>query len=308
MWYGMRIAVCLVICMFLLSGTSRVQAAGEATMRLYQEALQDHSQGRYAEAISKLEGVTRQEPTFAPAFSDLGSCYAEQRHFDKAVECFKKALELTPNDVEIMNNLGGAYASMADFAGARTVFEKILTVNKGYEKAHFQLAILYLRENSTDEALGEARWLTEKDPDNLAYRTLLIHCYLQKGDKKKTRELCTQALAVDPANKEVQGILASLDRPELPPPGPPGEEPAPVAIHAEKKSPGTFIVIACSVAVVLMVLLSIPLRKWMTADPFGHSQRKPHELFADYEGRKDDPTGDTGESAPRDEGTRGEDI
>jgi len=306
MWYGIRIVACLVVCLLLASGTFSLMAKGEATMRLYQEALRDHSQGKYAEAISKLEGVTRQDPAFTAAFSDLGGCYAEQRNYSKAIECFNRALSLAPADVGVLNNLAGVYMAMSDFPHAKAALEKIVSIDGSHEKARFQLAVIYLKENSADQALREAEWLMEKEPGNMAYRILQIHGYQQKGNRDTTRELCSRALDCDPGNREIMGILASLDRPDLPVPGPsiadpsPGGPPVPVTGEGN----GRYVILACLLAVAVMAVISIPLRKWMTADPFLRSKTTPHELFAGYESPMEKKRG--GRGAAQDEQGGGE--
>ena len=59
----------------------------------------------YSSAREYAEGVIRKEPQSAAAYTQLGNVFAGQGNFEKAIECFQKAVDLKPIDLENQMNL-----------------------------------------------------------------------------------------------------------------------------------------------------------------------------------------------------------
>lgn len=60
----------------------------------YNLALEHAERGRYYEAITELNNVLELDSKNVNAFVVLGTIYAKQNHFDKAIECWEKALNI----------------------------------------------------------------------------------------------------------------------------------------------------------------------------------------------------------------------
>ncbi|MCR4856668.1 MAG: tetratricopeptide repeat protein [Bacteroidales bacterium] len=60
---------------------------------------------RLDEAIAIYEQVIAKDPTFASAYENMGIAYAIKGEFDRAEQLFKKALELSPDNQNILFNL-----------------------------------------------------------------------------------------------------------------------------------------------------------------------------------------------------------
>ena len=67
---------------------------------------------------------------------DMGTCYYKSGQPDKAVESFKKAIEVNPRHENARLNLGVVLASAKnDPAGAIKVWEELLKINPNFPKA-----------------------------------------------------------------------------------------------------------------------------------------------------------------------------
>jgi tetratricopeptide (TPR) repeat protein len=56
--------------------------------------------GKYDNALTELETVTKQKPSLAMAWESLGSAYQSTGHMQQAINCYKKFLELSPSGSE----------------------------------------------------------------------------------------------------------------------------------------------------------------------------------------------------------------
>lgn len=72
----------------------------KASKNLYNEAADLYNSGAIAEATGKLEQVIGFNPNHPEALNMLGLCYAAQSENDKALETFRKFLEVSPNHPE----------------------------------------------------------------------------------------------------------------------------------------------------------------------------------------------------------------
>lgn len=63
-------------------------------------------QGNRKAAIEKLQKALDQEPNYAPAHHSIALAYQEFGQFDLAEQHFRKAVELSPHDGNVLNNFG----------------------------------------------------------------------------------------------------------------------------------------------------------------------------------------------------------
>ena len=85
----------------------------------------------------------------------------------KAVETYQKAMELTPNDAALHNNLGSVYAEMGKVAEAQKEFQKAADVNPaGASGYYYNLGVVLVNQGKMDEASTALKKATDLDPTN----------------------------------------------------------------------------------------------------------------------------------------------
>lgn len=125
---------------------------------------------------------------------------AEKKHtagdFAGAIESYKKALEVTPNDAHTWSNYAGALQASDDFGGARGAYSKAVELNpKGEVEAFYYLAAL-------DEHFGQGpKALTEYQ----RYITASPH-----GGNVTLAQARIKALSLDPS--KVEKLATSKER------------------------------------------------------------------------------------------------
>ncbi|GAB4212718.1 MAG: hypothetical protein Fur007_05500 [Rhodoferax sp.] len=136
-------------------------------------------EGQTAKAVSTLEKLISEEPTYSDAYDVMGRAQFEQGKFDQALETYKMASDLTPSSVTRVQNL----AIMTYFSGQHKEAEKLLdrTVRMGLDSKMFDAQTLVLLAFARLE-LGDRKGLQrcrddfarliERQPDNARLQRL----------------------------------------------------------------------------------------------------------------------------------------
>jgi len=111
----------------------------------------------------------------------LAELYKNQKDTDKAVEYFKKALELVPDNMGIRMKLADLYLKSARNEEAIASYENVLSLKEDFLPAMNNLAFLYTEENTNlDRALELANQVARKLPDNPDVTDTLGWIYVMK--------------------------------------------------------------------------------------------------------------------------------
>ena len=135
--------------------------------------------GEPTRAISTLENLIAEDPTYADAYDVLGRAQFELGRFDRALDTYKMACTMTPHSVVRLQNLG----MMTYYSGDRAEAEKILgkTARVGLDSKMFDPQTLVLLafarlENNDRKGVQHCQddfiKLLERHGDNPRYRRL----------------------------------------------------------------------------------------------------------------------------------------
>ena len=122
---------------------------------------------KYVEAAAVFEQAVplAKDRNLAAVLSRLADCYGQAHQYDKAVENYKKAIELSPNDAALHNSLGNIYANMNKIPEAQAEFQKSADLDPANAaKAYFNLGAVLYNMGKMDEAADAFKKAIEKDP------------------------------------------------------------------------------------------------------------------------------------------------
>lgn len=73
-----------------------------------------YNKGNYAEAVKYFEKAKPQIPTNIDNLMNISACYYELKDYEKAMSTTKAALEIEPNNVDLLNNARSIAAQFND--------------------------------------------------------------------------------------------------------------------------------------------------------------------------------------------------
>jgi len=156
---------------------------------------------RLDEAVARMRKVLEQDPNIMDAWLTLGNWLGKTKRVEEAIEAYKKALSLKPDDEVAMLNLANAYRSRGktdDALAALEIFKGALKVNPKNPQAWFQLATLYLdmeREQDAEDTFREA--LESNTKMGAAWNALGALAY-QRRDLDEAERLIRRGLELEP--------------------------------------------------------------------------------------------------------------
>ena len=115
------ILFCLAVClgMFAQTDTERRYEL------LFHEAMLERQKGHHDATFDLLTRCLELRPNASETCFFLAQYYAQMKQTDKAVELFKRAADLSPDNITYMETLGRSYIGKEQYADAIPVFEKM---------------------------------------------------------------------------------------------------------------------------------------------------------------------------------------
>jgi arylsulfatase A-like enzyme/Tfp pilus assembly protein PilF len=168
---------------------------------------------RVEDAVAKMREVIAQDPRIMDAHLTLGNWLVRLRRPDEAIDAFKEALSLKPDDDISLGNLARilrARGRTQDALEALEVFRTALRVNPKNPQSWYQLATLYLdlgRLSDAEASFKEA--LAANAKMGAAYNGLGAIAF-ERRQLERAEDLVGKGMALEPRLRTAQYNLARV--------------------------------------------------------------------------------------------------
>jgi tetratricopeptide (TPR) repeat protein len=135
--------------------------------RLLIQAAEAGSNGDAVKQGDLLEQLVAAYPSDERAHFTTGTFFFGQQAYSKAIEHFKKSVDINPSYSGAWNILGYTYRQLGDYANAEQAFRKYVELIPSDPNPYDSLAELYLKEGKFDESIAQYRKALEIDPNFL---------------------------------------------------------------------------------------------------------------------------------------------
>ena len=120
---------------------------------IFLKAVQAEEAGEKIRAIKLYQEIMELDPSFAPAWINLGTIHFHLREFDWAEQLYRRATEIDPNYVLAFFDLGNVLDELQRPDESITAYRRAVALAPGYADAHYNLALAYERKGQARAAL-----------------------------------------------------------------------------------------------------------------------------------------------------------
>jgi Flp pilus assembly protein TadD len=179
------------------------RARRRSTVSVSQLSIPDSARQKYMEsqkalsrrdvegAITRLNEALQLAPKYGEAWNSLGVIYYQTRDYQQAERCFRKAVEIAPEDWTPAVNLGGVLLNLQKPEEALEFNQYAAKARPNDALANSQLGINYYRLGQVDKAETYLLSAERLDPSHFSHPQLMLaEIYAKRGDRAATvREL-----------------------------------------------------------------------------------------------------------------------
>jgi tetratricopeptide (TPR) repeat protein len=164
--------------------------------------------GRLEEAVWAFEQRVKSLPS-ATGFVLLGDIQAALERDDDAENSFRKALDLEPNNEEVLLNLGLLYRSEKPEEAARYC-ERAISIDNDYACAYRELGFVLAKLQKHELAQRNLEKAIELNPKDFWSHTYLAALFREQGRLNDAERSLNRAVSADPTDSLPHRMLGDL--------------------------------------------------------------------------------------------------
>jgi protein O-GlcNAc transferase len=158
--------------------------------------------------------VAAAAPTEAEAnaseFKKRGNALREQGQLQEAVQCYRQARALAPNDVGALVNLGFVLSELELYAEARSHLDKAIQLDPKQDDALYILGTIERATGNPDKAIERFASTLALKPDFSLCRLELCRLLFERGRADEAKQLVRAGIAIDPNSADLHYYLGNL--------------------------------------------------------------------------------------------------
>jgi len=156
-----------------------------------------YNEGNYDKAIECFKRALEIE-TDKTVRQNLGNAYHAKKDYDKAIDYFKRALEIEPNNASIQKSLGNAYYSKEDYDKAIECFEKAAILAPEQAEIFSDLGCAYYGKKNYAKAIDCLQKVLSMDPNSQVANMYLGIIYRATKNYDKALEYFEKSAEIEP--------------------------------------------------------------------------------------------------------------
>lgn len=156
----------------------------------------------YLKTIELLRKYLHTSPSDDDAWILLGHAYSDLEDYEKAQQCYNKAIELQPNSSRALTMAARNQISMRNYEAAVKLYEKDCKVRPESHHPFWNLARVHAEIGNFQEAKGLTKKAVERAPQSFALLEDLENYYAHLGDYKSAKEYGNKVIEIRRKRKE----------------------------------------------------------------------------------------------------------
>jgi tetratricopeptide (TPR) repeat protein len=156
------------------------------------------SEGRYGEALENYKKAYRLDPDNSGIAFRLGNTYFELGRYREAVEFFKKAKETFSDDIEIIKKLAESYSELGEYEKVIEEYKSIIEIIPQHVSSRIQIGNAYVKLRQYRTAENYYKEALEIEPNNLSVYYQLINLELIRKNLVGVKKYIDKGFSIDP--------------------------------------------------------------------------------------------------------------
>lgn len=156
------------------------------------------SEGRYNEALENYKKAYQLDPNNSGIAFRLGNTYFELGRYREAVEFFKKAKETFSSDIEIIKKLAESYSELGEYNKAIDEYKSIIKIIPQHVSSRIQIGNAYVKLRQYKMAENYYKEALETEPDNLSVYYQLINLELIRKNLAGVKIYIDRGFSINP--------------------------------------------------------------------------------------------------------------
>jgi tetratricopeptide (TPR) repeat protein len=161
-------------------------------------------------AIEEFKKALAVDPENVNVHNSLGVCYGVQGDSDLAIDAFETAIRLDPTDVMATFNLGLAHIKQGDREKALKLFLKAYKLDGDNPEVAYQIGVCYQEKGNTDLAIEYLEIASGNSPKGAHVFRALGECYLEKEMHKEAAKAYEKVIKLSPTDAKSLSTLGYL--------------------------------------------------------------------------------------------------
>jgi TolB-like protein/Tfp pilus assembly protein PilF len=146
----------------------------------------------YGAAKTTFGRVSKMLPGSSEVLAPLGQITRREGHWDESIAYFEQALALDPRNVELLTDAAGIYSVVRQFPAARKLYDRALDIVPNDPDLMAQKAAMYQAEGNLQEAAKLLANVNAETPSVTAFGTKIIQLTLERNLGEAVRLLQTR--------------------------------------------------------------------------------------------------------------------
>lgn len=140
----------------------------------------------------------------------LGNAFLEKGYVEHAITEYKRGLEITPDDIELICKIGTVYFNCGEVDKAIEEYQKALLIDEGNGDVHHLLGTAYYEKGQLQKAEREYKIALRIYPNFASLYNNLAVIYTEEGKIEKAEELYKKAVELSPEDATFHSNLGVI--------------------------------------------------------------------------------------------------
>lgn len=182
---------------------TRLEPQGLLSLTISCLAANCYARGLWDKAIEHYRRALELYPDAAATHASIGACYLRKGWPQDAVKSLEVALRIAPENHEALQTLGGAYCLLHQWPRAIDAYKRALRVRPDSAEVHYNLALAFRNAGESAQAEAALAAALELKPNYIEARLALGNLHFETGRFDEAIREYREAAHIEPNNASI---------------------------------------------------------------------------------------------------------